>query len=83
VKIKPKSSPETVLAWPFKVDAITKAIAPSGAVGPWHSYSISQGTNTIAGMRAGTLAEVTALVNEMIERLNDRRAGRMRPRAKA
>jgi hypothetical protein len=74
---------ETVLEWPFKVDSISKAVAPTGAAGPWHSYVISQGENRIAGMRAGTHCEVTMLLDEMVDRLNDRRAGKTRPRSKA
>jgi hypothetical protein len=72
---------ETFLELPFKVDSISRASAPAGAEGVWHSYVISQGTNTIKGIRAGTLAEVTTLLHDMIERLNDRRAGRKRPRS--
>jgi hypothetical protein len=71
---------ETFLELPFKVDSIAKATAPAGAEGVWHSYVISQGTNTITGIRAGTHAEVTTLLQDMIERLNERRAGKRRPR---
>ncbi len=71
---------ETFLELPFKVDSIARATAPTGSDGVWHSYVISQGTNTITGIRAGTHAEVTTLLHEMIERLNDRRAGKKRPR---
>jgi hypothetical protein len=70
----------TFLELPFKVDSISRTAAPPGAEGVWHSYVISQGTNTITGVRAGTHAEVAALLQEMIERLNDRRAGKKRPR---
>ena len=73
-------SSETFLELPFKVDSITRTTAPAGSEGVWHSYVISQGTNTITGMRAGTHAEVTAMLQDMIERLNDRRAGKKRPR---
>lgn len=74
---------ETVLELPFKVDSIAKAAAPSGTQGIWHSYVISQGVNTIAGIRTGTQAEVALLLQDMVERLNERRAGRTRPRSKA
>jgi hypothetical protein len=83
LKTQSSSPTETVLEWPFKVDSISKTAAPTGAVGLWHSYIISQGTNTIAGLRAGTHSEVSMLLEAMIERLNDRRAGRMKPRSKA
>ena len=71
---------ETFLELPFKVDSISRTAAPPGSEGVWHCYVISQGTNLITGVRAGTYAEVTTLLQEMIERLNDRRAGKKRPR---
>lgn len=77
------SPTETVLELPFKIDTIAKTSAPNGAVGAWHRYVISQGSNTIAGIRTGTEAEVTIQLQQMVERLNDRRAGRTRSRSKA
>jgi Na+-translocating ferredoxin:NAD+ oxidoreductase RnfG subunit len=71
---------ETFLELPFKVDSISRATAPAGAEGVWHSYVISQGTNTITGVRVGTHAEVSTLLQDMIERLNERRAGKKRQR---
>lgn len=73
---------EITVELPFKLDSISKATAPGGAAGVWHSYVISQGANTIAGMRVGTQAEVTTLLHEMVERLNERRIGKVRPRSK-
>jgi hypothetical protein len=67
---------------PFKVDSIAQAAAPSGATGVWHSYVISQGANRIAGVRAGTHEEVAQLVRELVERLNERREGKTRPKPK-
>ena len=74
---------EAVLELPFKVHSILKTAAPDGAQGDWHSYVISQGTNTITGVRAGNYAEVTRLLQDMVERLNERRSGKTRPRSKA
>ena len=71
---------ESFLELPFKIDCISSTTAPAGAEGVWHSYVISQGTNTITGVRAGTHDEVTTLLHEMIERLNERRAGKRRSR---
>jgi hypothetical protein len=76
------SSTESTVELPFRLESIAKAAAPGGAEGVWHSYVISQGTNTIEGVRAGTHAEVARLVHEMVERLNERREGKFRPRAK-
>jgi len=73
---------ETTVELPFKLDSISEAAAPSGAAGMWHSYVISQGANMIAGVRAGTHAEVTMLLQEMVERLNERREGKARSKAK-
>ena len=72
---------ETFLEMPFKVGSVSSADAPAGSEGIWHRYVISQGTNIITGIRAGTHTEVCLLLQEMIERLNDRRAGRRRGRA--
>lgn len=74
---------QTVIALPFTVDSVSRTAAPKGAEGPWHSYVISQGPNTIAGVRAGTQTEVTMQLNLMVERLNERRMGKTRPRSKA
>ena len=73
---------ETVLELPFKVDSIARTSAPDGSDGVWHSYVISQGTNTIKGARAGTQDEVTSCSHEMVERLNERRVGKHRPKAR-
>jgi hypothetical protein len=81
--MKPATVMETVIALPFTVDSISRTAAPDGAEGVWHSYVISQGPNTIAGLRAGTQTEVRMQLNEMVERLNERRMGKTRPRAKS
>lgn len=81
--MKTASMMETLIALPFTVASISRAAAPKGAEGVWHSYVISQGANTIAGVRAGTQAEVTSQLNQMIERLNERRMGKTRPRSKS
>ena len=52
-----------------------RAETPAGAEGSdWHRYVITQGQNTIHGVRRGTLAAVTAAVEEIVGQLNDRRA---------
>jgi len=79
---KAASLTETTVELPFKLESIAKAAAPSGTDGLWHRYVISQGTNMIEGVRAGTHAEVTTLVHDMVERLNERREGKHRSKAK-
>ena len=78
---KEPTATEAFLELPFKVDSVSRTDGPAGSEGVWHSYVISQGTNTITGTRAGTHAEVSMLLQGMIERLNDRRAGNRRARS--
>lgn len=74
-----KAAPtEAWLETPFTLHSVTPADAPTGADGVWHSYVIEQGPNQITGLRAGSRAEVTRLVDEMIERLNERRVGKIK-----
>jgi hypothetical protein len=68
---------------PFRLDSVTRAATPAGSEGTWYQYVISQGTNQITGVRSGNQAEVTHLLDEMVERLNERRAGKTRPKTKA
>lgn len=65
---------------PFRVESIAKTATPAGASGTWYRYVISQGTNQINGVRSGEQGEVTLLVDEMVQRLNERRAGKTRPK---
>jgi hypothetical protein len=67
---------------PFKLDSISETTAPSGATGLWHRYVISQGTNMIDGARAGTYQEVAMRLRELVERLNERREGKTRPKVR-
>lgn len=67
---------------PFRLESLARTSTPAGSEGTWYRYVISQGTNQITGVRSGEQSEVTHLVGEMVERLNERRAGKTRPRAK-
>jgi hypothetical protein len=72
------SATEMLLEVPFRLASITPAEAPTGSDGPWHRYVILQGENEITGLRAGSQAEVQRLVDDMIERLNERRLGKIK-----
>lgn len=76
--MKPATATEAWLEVPFVLNSVTPVAAPEGSDGVWHRYVISQGENEITGLRAGTHAEVTRLVDEMIERLNERRIGKQK-----
>ncbi len=73
---------ESVLEGPFKVDSIVPVAAPQGSEGVWHRYVITQGSNRITGMRAGARADIAVVVDEMVERLNDRRVGKHRAKGR-
>lgn len=61
---------------PFRIGEIVRAPAPDGSNAVWHRYQISQGTNTITGLRAGRHEDVFLQVEAMVERLNLRRMGK-------
>jgi hypothetical protein len=67
---------------PFRLESLVKTGTPEGSDGTWYRYVIMQGTNEITGVRSGPEAEVNHMVREMVERLNERRAGKTRPRVK-
>ena len=69
---------EAWLEVPFMRRSVTPIAAPEGSEGVWHKYVISQGDNEITGVRAGTLTEVTRHVDDMTERLNERRIGKQK-----
>jgi hypothetical protein len=64
---------QAVLEAPFQLESLVETSPPEGTDGSWFRYVISQGPNTITGTRSGTRNEVTTLVQQMIERLNERR----------
>jgi len=71
-----KALTEVLLEVPFRLASIAPVEAPAGCEGSWHRYVIIQGENEITGLRAGSQAEVQRLVDEMVERLNERRIGK-------
>lgn len=74
--MKATGATEAWLEVPFVRSSVTPTAAPEGSEGPWHKYVISQGDNEITGLRAGTLNEVIQHVDELTERLNERRVGK-------
>ncbi len=57
--------------------SVRRANAPPGADdAEWYAYVIRQGSNTIQGCRKGTLAAVTAAVEDIVQKLNDRRVNK-------
>lgn len=71
------SESQPYLGEPFEMISVRRADAPPGAdEAEWHGYVIRQGSNMIRGCRQGTLAAVTAAVEEIVEKLNDRRVNK-------
>jgi hypothetical protein len=65
-----------VLDVPFRVDLISDVPAPDGSSDIWQQYVITQGDNTITGLRPGARGEVASQLEEMVARLNQRRMGK-------
>ncbi|HJY40699.1 MAG TPA: hypothetical protein VJ303_05675 [Steroidobacteraceae bacterium] len=57
---------------PFRLESIDEVPPPEGQEGVWQRYVITQGANTIVGMRAGVQSEVSVLLAQHVERLNMR-----------
>jgi hypothetical protein len=78
----PKLAKDMTNEVPFRLQSMTLTPSPEGSDGRWYRYVIAQGTNLITGIRCGSETEVNAAVMDMIERLNERRAGKTRPKGK-
>ena len=76
--MKSAAATEAWLEVPFVRESVSPVTAPEGCEGIWHEYVIIQGENRITGLRAGSLADVTRQVDEMTERLNERRVGKQK-----
>jgi hypothetical protein len=62
---------------PFKVIEFARADPPSGQPDTeWYRYVISQGRAAMAGMRQGSRESVIAAVEDIVNRMNERRLGR-------
>ncbi len=62
---------------PFKIVEFTRAEPPDGQTeAEWYRYVISQGRGAMSGLRQGTRESVTAAVEEIVARMNERRLGR-------
>jgi hypothetical protein len=63
---------QDLLGQPFRLDSITEVPPPEGGEGIWHKYVITQGSNTITGLRSGTRWDVRVFVESMVGRFNER-----------
>ncbi len=76
--MKASSATEAWLEVPFVRCSVTPIAAPESCEGQWHQYVIAQGENQITGLRAGTMNEVIRHVDELTERLNERRVSKQK-----
>lgn len=61
----------------YEIVSIEPADPPWDMTGTgWHCYVIEQGSNTIRGYQQGDIAAVRRAVEEIVERLNERRYGK-------
>jgi hypothetical protein len=67
---------QVVLEEPFRLDQVSETKAPDGTAAVWFRYVISQGPNTIVGLRPGPRTDAMSQLEEMVARLNDRRMGK-------
>jgi hypothetical protein len=67
-----QSSSVATLESAFRLDSLEAVPPPDGCEGVWQRYVITQGDNTIVGMRCGTHSEVTLVLADYVERLNMR-----------
>jgi hypothetical protein len=68
VRTVSRSGPEI----PFQLTSVDETPAPDGCDGVWQRYVITQGANTIVGVRCGLHDEVTVQLTDVVERLNMR-----------
>jgi hypothetical protein len=66
----------------YRLESLDRTATPAGLDGTWYQYVIAQGTNMIKGMRCGNKTQVDDEIRDMVERLNERRIGKTRPRVK-
>lgn len=66
----------------YRLESLDRTATPAGLDGTWYQYVIAQGTNMIKGMRCGNKTQVDDEIRDMVERLNERRIGKTRPRIK-
>lgn len=78
----PKPSKYLSPELPFRLESLVATTTPAGSEGDWYRYVITQGANRITGLRAGSKSAVQLEVNEMVDRLNERREGKTRPKTR-
>lgn len=61
----------------FEIESVLPMEPPEDSDGSeWHSYTITQGHNTIHGYREGSLGSVTLAAETIVGQLNERRMGK-------
>lgn len=62
---------------PFRIIELSRTDPPEADdEREWHRYVISQGDKPIVGMRQGSKRSVKAAIEEVVERMNERRLGK-------
>jgi len=62
----------------YEIISVESSAAPDNLAGTnWYRYTIGQGPNRIFGYRQGDLGSITKSIEELVERLNERRVGKV------
>ena len=56
----------------YRLESVEPAPAPGSAEGSWFRYVIVQGSNRIVGFRSEPLTALRPILDEMVNRLNER-----------
>jgi hypothetical protein len=65
----------------YRLESLDAVPPPDSAEGNWYRYVIVQGQNRIVGFRSGSLAELNPILEDMVNKLNER-AGKQLAKAK-
>ena len=66
------SEPQHSVENSYRLESIEPVATPQGSEGSWFRYVIAQGNNRIVGMRAEPLAILRPILDDMVNRLNER-----------
>lgn len=65
----------------YRLESVDSAPAPDNGDGNWYRYVIVQGSNRIVGLRSGSLTELHPILEDMVNKLNER-AGKQLAKSK-
>jgi hypothetical protein len=67
-----ENAAEGVVEKLYRLESIDSAPPPDNSDGSWFRYVIVQGKNRIVGFRSGSLTELHPVLEDMVNKLNER-----------